>query len=153
MKWRYKQALLQALLHELYWWVHICNMHARCTQAHQANCDCICLPKTRPKDLQAPQQHLMMNIHMTPALLSIQFERQFCEICGMLTIWCVSIDNKIRCTLQLCLDSREHQRSVLQIHFILMYPAAVLDYAPEHLHSVLWVSHAALPPGCKLTTN
>jgi len=49
----------------------------------------------------------------------------------------VSIDNKIRCTLQLCLDSREHQRSVLQIHFILMYPAAVLDYAPEHLHSVL----------------
>ncbi len=31
-----------------------------------------------------------------------------------------------------------------------MYPAAILDYAPEHLHSVLQVSHAALPPGYKL---
>ena len=50
---------------------------------------------------------------------------------------CVSIDNKVCCTHQLCLDSSEHQRGVLQVHFIVMYPAAILDYAPEHLHSVL----------------
>ncbi len=73
-------------------------------------------------------------IHMTPVFVRIRVQHHLCEIC---VIKCVSIDNKVCCTHQLCLDSSEHRRGVLQVHFIVMYPAAILDYAPEHLHSVL----------------
>lgn len=73
---------------------------------------------------------------MTPEFIKIRTQHHFCDI---YVTKCVSIDYNIYCAPQLpgCFDSREHQCSVLQVHFVIMYPSAILDYAPEHLHSEL----------------